>query len=57
MRWPCPCTSQSRSLLVRRQNVNTAVQAVKVPRLAVADIFIQDQRLILGQDANVQYQS
>ena len=32
--------------------MDTAMQAVKVPRLAVADVFIQDQRLILGQDAN-----
>ena len=40
------------SLLVRRQNVNTAVQAVKVPRLAVADVLVQDEGLILGQDAH-----
>ena len=39
-------------LLVRRQNVNTAVQAVKVPRLAVADVLVQDEGLILGQDAH-----
>ena len=32
--------------------MDAAMQAVKVPRLAVADVFIQDQRLILGQDAN-----
>ena len=40
------------SLLVRRQNVNTAVQAVKVPGLAVADVLVQDEGLILGQDAH-----
>ena len=39
-------------LLVGRQHMDAAMQAVKVPRLAVADVFIQDQRLILGQDAN-----
>ena len=32
--------------------MDTAMQAVKIPRLSVADVFIQDQRLILGQDAN-----
>src|SRR5699024_2806612 len=39
-------------LLVGRQHVYAAVQAVQVPGLAVADVLIQDQRLILGQDAH-----
>ena len=32
--------------------MNTAVQAVKVPRLAVADVLVQNEGLILGQDAH-----
>ena len=39
-------------LLIRRQHMYTAVQTVKVPRLAVADILVQLQRLILGADAH-----
>ena len=36
-------------LLVGRQDMYAAVQTVQIPRLAVADILIQDKRLILGQ--------
>ena len=39
-------------LLVGRQHMDAAMQAVQVPRLAVADVLVQDQRLILGQDAH-----
>ena len=39
-------------LLIRRQGVHTAVQAVKVPGLAVADVLVQLLGLILGRDAN-----
>ena len=39
-------------LLVGRQDMYAAVQTVQVPRLAVADILIQDKRLILGQNTN-----
>ena len=38
--------------LIRRQHHDTAAHAVKVPRLAVADILIEHQRLILGQYAD-----
>ena len=30
----------------------TTVQPVQVPGLAIADVLIQHQRLVLGQDAN-----
>ncbi len=39
-------------LLIRGQHMNTAVQTVQVPGLAVADILVEDQRLILSQDTN-----
>ena len=39
-------------LLVGRQDMYAAVQTVQVPRLAVADILIQDKRLILGQNTD-----
>ena len=38
--------------LVGRKHMYPAVQAVQVPRLAVADILIEYQRLILGQDSH-----
>ncbi len=40
------------AFLVGRQDKHAAVAAVEIPRLAVADILIQDQRLILGQHAH-----
>ena len=36
------------SLLIRGQYMNAAVQTVQIPRLAVANILVQYQRLILG---------
>ena len=39
-------------LLVGRQHMDAAVQAVKVPRLAVADILVEDERLVLGQNTD-----
>ena len=40
------------ALCVRRQNLHTAMGTVQPPRLAVADILIQFQRLILGQNTH-----
>ena len=39
------------SSLVRRQNVNAAVDTVKVPRLTVADVLVEHERLILCKHA------
>jgi len=39
-------------LLVGGQGVHAAVQAVQIPRLAVADVLIQLLGLILGRDAH-----
>ena len=41
---------RARGFLVGRKHVNPAVQAVQVPGLAVADILVEHQGLILGQD-------
>ena len=41
--------------LIRRQNHNSAVHAVKVPRLAVADVFIKHKRLILRKHSDGVY--
>ena len=38
--------------LIRRQNLGTGMGLVQIPGLAVADVFIQLQGLILGQDAH-----
>ena len=38
--------------LIRRQDVRAALGRVEVPRAAVADVPVQFQRLILGQDAD-----
>ena len=40
------------NLLVRGQDVDTAVVPVQIPRLTVADIIVELQRLILRQDAD-----
>ena len=40
------------TLGVGRQDLYAAVRAVQAPRLAVADVLVQLQRLILGQDAD-----
>ena len=37
---------------IGRQHLGAAVGLVQAPGLAVADVFIQFQRLILGQNAN-----
>ena len=37
------------NLLVRRQHIDASVDAVQVPRLSVAQIFVELQWLILGQ--------
>ena len=37
---------------IRRKHVDAAVAAVEIPGLAVAQISVEDQRLVLGQDAN-----
>ena len=37
--------------LVRRKNVNAAVDSVKVPRLSVSEIVVENKRLILGEHA------
>ena len=39
-------------LLIRGQDVDSAVRAVEVPGLAVADVVIQLKGLVLGQDAD-----
>ena len=36
--------------LIGRKHMNSAVKAVQIPGLSISDIFIQYQRLILGQD-------
>ena len=38
--------------LVGGQHMDAAVQTVQVPGLAVADVLIEHQRLVLGQDAH-----
>ena len=40
------------SLLIRRQNMDAAMQTVQVPGLAIADILVQDEGLILGKDTD-----
>lgn len=40
------------NLLVRRQHIDTSVDAVQVPRLSVAQVFVELQWLILGQYAD-----
>lgn len=32
--------------------MDTSVQAVQIPGLSIADILIEDKRLVLGQDAH-----
>ena len=32
--------------------MDTSVQAVQIPGLSVADVLIQDKRLVLGQDTH-----
>jgi len=32
--------------------MNTAVKTVQIPGLSIADILVQDKRLVLGQDAH-----
>ena len=34
------------------RNVYTAVHLIQIPRLTVADVFVQHHRLILGQNAH-----
>ena len=49
----CRTVSGDLAILARHCNYcNAAVQTVQVPRLAVADILIQDKRLILGQNTD-----
>ena len=43
---------RSARLLIRRQNMDAAVQAVQIPGLAIADVLVEHKRLILGQDAH-----
>jgi len=38
------------SLLIRRQYMHASVQTVQIPWLTVADVLIQNQRLILGKN-------
>ncbi len=38
--------------LVRLQHMNAAIQAVQIPRLPVADILVQQQRLVLREKAD-----
>ena len=35
--------------LIRRKDMDAAVGSVEIPRLAVADVFVENQRLILRQ--------
>jgi hypothetical protein len=37
-------------LLIRREHMNTTIETVKVPRLSIADVLVENQWLILGQD-------
>ena len=43
---------RARSLLIRRQNMDAAMQTVQVPGLAIADVLVQDEGLILGKDTD-----
>ena len=38
--------------LIRRQHMYAAVQAVQVPWLSVADVLVEQQRLVLRQDTD-----
>ena len=38
--------------LIRRQGIDAAIQAVKIPSLAVCQIHVQDMRLILRQNTD-----
>ena len=42
---------RTRFSLIRRQYGGTALVSVKIPRAAVADVFVQYERLILCQHA------
>ena len=39
-------------LLIRRQNMYATVETVKIPRLSVSNVLIQNKWLILGQNTN-----
>ena len=41
---------RSGGFLIGRKHMNSAVKAIQIPGLSISDIFIQYQRLILGQD-------
>ena len=39
-------------LLIRRENMNSSLRSVEIPRLTVADIVVKLKRLILGQNTD-----
>ena len=38
--------------LIRRKNMYAAVRSVEIPRLSVSNVFVEDKRLILRQNAD-----
>ena len=43
---------RARLALVRREDVHAAERPVEIPRLSVADVLVEDERLVLREDAD-----